>query len=354
MIPYCSICWEDNQVRLLDQRLLPQEEVYLEITDYHDIIEAIRTLAIRGAPAIGVAAAMGAVLGALSLPDNDPDEFLARFQAICREIAQARPTAVNLFWALNRMEEAAAFLAGKPVAVFKHHLLAEAKRILKEDEAVNLRLAHAGQEVIADGDRVLTHCNTGALATGGGWGTALGVMRAAWEAGRRFSVWVDETRPLLQGARLTTWELGKIGIPYTLIPDGAAAALMAKGLVNLAIVGADRIAGNGDTANKIGTYGVAVLARHHDVPFYVAAPLSTFDFSLSDGSQIPVEERAGDEVTCFRGQPLAPEGAEALNLAFDVTPNDLISGIITERGIARPPFVSSLKHLRHQESVHHA
>jgi methylthioribose-1-phosphate isomerase len=193
--------------------------------------------------------------------------------------------------------------------------------------------------------RVLTHCNTGALATGA-YGTALGVLRAAWEAGKRFSVWVDETRPLLQGARLTTWELGKIGIPYTLIPDGAAAALMQKGLVDLAIVGADRIAGNGDTANKIGTYGVAVLAHFHGIPFYVAAPLSTFDFSLTDGNQIPVEERAGEEVTHVWGHRLAPRDAKALNLAFDVTPNDLIAGIITEKGVAKPPYASSLKALR--------
>ena len=354
MQPYCSICWEDDRVRLLDQRRLPQEEFYWEITDYRDIITAIRTLAIRGAPAIGVAAAMGAALGALSLATENPGEFQAQFLDICREIAGARPTAVNLFWAIARMEEAAKAHAGEPVAAQKQHLVAAAKRILKEDEEVNHRLAWAGHEVIHEGDKVLTHCNTGALATGGGWGTALGVMRAAWEAGTRFSVWVDETRPLLQGARLTTWELGKCGIPYTLIPDGAAAALMAQGKVNLIIVGADRIAGNGDTANKIGTYSLAVLARYHDVPFYVAAPLSTFDFTLTCGSQIPVEERAADEVTAFRGQPTAPAGAEALNLAFDVTPNDLISGIITERGIARPPFVSSLKHLRYQESSHHA
>jgi methylthioribose-1-phosphate isomerase len=217
--------------------------------------------------------------------------------------------------------------------------------MLKEDEAINRRMAQAGQVLIHSGDQVLTHCNTGALATGA-YGTALGVMRAAWEDGKRFSVWVDETRPLLQGARLTTWELGKIGIPYTLIPDGAAAAVMQKGLVNLVIVGADRIAGNGDTANKIGTYSVAVLAHYHEVPFYVAAPLSTFDFAITDGSHIPVEERSPEEVTQIWGQTVAPAGAPALNLAFDVTPHDLISGIITERGIARPPYTSSLKLLR--------
>ena len=342
MIPYCSICWDDNKVRLLDQRLLPREELYIETIDYRDIIEAIRTLAIRGAPAIGVAAAMGAAQGALALKTEDPKEFQIQFTYICREIAAARPTAVNLFWALDRMQVVAQEHATAPLTVLKARLVAEAQTMLKEDDTTNRRMAQHGQVVIHDGHRVLTHCNTGALATGA-YGTALGVMRAAWEAGKRFSVWVDETRPLLQGARLTTWELGKLGIPYTLIPDGAAATLMHQGRVDLAIVGADRIAGNGDTANKIGTYSVAVLARHHGVPFYVAAPLSTFDFSLADGGQIPVEERAPEEVTNLYGQEVAPSEAAALNLAFDVTPNELISGIITEAGIARPPYSSSLK-----------
>jgi methylthioribose-1-phosphate isomerase len=342
MIPYCSICWDDNKVRLLDQRLLPQEEVYTETIDYRDVIEAIRTLAIRGAPAIGVAAAMGAALGALALKTEDPGEFQIQFTYICREIAAARPTAVNLFWALDRMQAVAQEHATAPLADLKARLVAEAQTMLKEDETTNRHLAQHGQVVIHDGHRVLTHCNTGALATGA-YGTALGVMRAAWEAGKRFSVWVDETRPLLQGARLTTWELGKLGIPYTLIPDGAAATLMHQGRVDLVILGADRIAGNGDTANKIGTYSVAVLARHHGVPFYVAAPLSTFDFSLTDGRQIPVEERAPEEVTRLYGQSVAPPEAAALNLAFDVTPSELISGIITEAGIARPPYSSSLK-----------
>jgi methylthioribose-1-phosphate isomerase len=342
MIPYCSICWEDNKVRVLDQRLLPQQEHYIETTDYHDVIEAIRTLAIRGAPAIGVAAAMGAALGALGLKTEDPREFQSRFLEICREIALARPTAVNLFWALDRVQMVAQEHAALPVAEVKARLVAEAQIMLKQDDTTNRHLAQHGQVVIPEGSRVLTHCNTGALATGA-YGTALGVMRAAWEAGKRFSVWVDETRPLLQGARLTTWELGKLGIPYTLIPDGAAATLMHQGRVDLVILGADRIAGNGDTANKIGTYSVAVLARHHGLPFYVAAPLSTFDFSIPDGAHIPVEERAPEEVTSLRGHEVAPPGAPALNLAFDVTPNELISGIITEAGIVRPPYASSLK-----------
>jgi methylthioribose-1-phosphate isomerase len=346
MIPYCSICWDVDKVKLLDQRLLPGEELYLEIRDYREIIEAIKTLAIRGAPAIGVAAAMGAALGALSLKTEDAAQFQTRFLEICREIAGARPTAMNLFWALDRMQLVAQAHAPEPVAAIKAKLVQEAQTILKEDEIANRHMAQAGQVLVQSGKRVLTHCNAGALATGA-YGTALGVLRGAWEAGKRFSVWVDETRPLLQGARLTTWELGKLGIPYTLIPDGAAAAVMAKGWVDLVIVGADRIAANGDVANKIGTYGVAVLARHHGIPFYVAAPLSTFDFSIPDGTHIPVEERDPEEITNIRGLAVvAPHGAAALNLAFDVTPNELISGIITEKGIAQPPYASSLKALR--------
>jgi len=345
MIPYCSICWQDDRVRLLDQRRLPREEVYLELRDYREVIEAIRTLAIRGAPAIGVAAAMAAALGALAVDTDDPGEFIRRFGAICRDIAGARPTAVNLFWALRRVQQVVQEHAQEPVAALKKRLVAEAQAILREDEGICRRLAREGQVLIRSGQQVLTHCNTGALATGA-YGTALGVLRAAWEAGKHFSVWVDETRPLLQGARLTAWELGKIGIPYTLIPDGAAGSLMQQRKVDLVILGADRIAANGDTANKIGTYGLAVLARYHDIPFYVAAPLSTVDFAIPDGSHIPVEERAGEEVTHVLGLAVAPLGAPALNLAFDVTPHDLISGIITEKGVLVPPFSSSLKPFR--------
>ena len=348
MIPYCSICWDIDKIKLLDQRRLPREEVYLEIRDYHQVIEAIRTLAIRGAPAIGVAAAMGAALGALEIQTGDGAEFLGRFQEICREIAASRPTAVNLFWALERMQRLAQDHAQEPVPALKDYLVIEAQAMLKEDETTNRHLGRWGEILIDEGMRVLTHCNTGALATGA-YGTALGVLRSAWESGKRFSVWVDETRPLLQGARLTTWELGKLEIPYTLIPDGAAATLMHQGRVDLVILGADRIAGNGDTANKIGTYSLAVLAYHHGIPFYVAAPLSTFDFTIADGSHIPLEERSGEEVTHLRGEPLAPAGAPALNLAFDVTPSDLISGIITEKGVLKPPYTSSFKPFRPQE-----
>ena len=256
---------------------------------------------------------------------------------------------MNLFWALDRVQRLVQDHADEPVPALKDYLAIEAQAMLKEDETINRHMGQAGQVVITEGMRVLTHCNTGALATGA-YGTALGVLRAAWEAGKRFTVWVDETRPLLQGARLTTWELGKLGIPYTLIPDGAAATLMHQRRVDLVILGADRIAANGDTANKIGTYSVAVLAYHHGIPFYVAAPLSTVDFAIPDGTHIPVEERAGEEVTHLRGEPVAPPDAPALNLAFDVTPSDMISGIITEKGVLKPPYTSSLKPFRpHQE-----
>ena len=349
MIPYCSICWDIDKIKLLDQRKLPREEVYLDIRDYREVIEAIKTLAIRGAPAIGVAAAMGAALGALEIHTDDGIEFQKRFLEICREIAAARPTAVNLFWALDRVQRLVQDHASEPVPALKDYLVIEAQAMLKEDETTNRHMGQAGQVVITEGMRVLTHCNTGALATGA-YGTALGVLRAAWEGGKRFTVWVDETRPLLQGARLTTWELGKLGIPYTLIPDGAAATLMHQGRVDLVILGADRIAANGDTANKIGTYSVAVLAYHHGIPFYVAAPMSTVDYAIPDGTHIPVEERAGEEVTHLWGEPVAPAGAPALNLAFDVTPCDMISGIITEKGVLQPPYTSSLKPFRpHQE-----
>ena len=345
MQTYFTIRWDDGRVVLLDQRALPARENYLVLTDYREVGEAIRTLAVRGAPAIGVAGAMAAALGALELKTTDQQEFKARFVSICRELAQVRPTAVNLSWALKIMEQVVQDHPAEPVAALKERLVAAAQRLLEEDRAANRRLGEIGREVIRDGDQVLTHCNTGPLATAG-FGTALGVMAAAWDAGKRFSVWVDETRPLLQGARLTTWELKKLGIPFTLIPDSAAATLMRQGRVSLAIVGADRIAANGDTANKIGTYGVAVLAHYHSIPFYVAAPLSTCDFSLPDGSHIPVEERDPEEVTHLLTIQVAPEGAPALNLAFDVTPNELISGIITEKGLARPPFLDSLNALR--------
>ncbi|HAY22393.1 MAG TPA: S-methyl-5-thioribose-1-phosphate isomerase [Desulfobacterales bacterium] len=330
---------------MLDQRRLPTQEIYLTCTDYHEVVEAIRTLAIRGAPAIGVAAAMAAALGSRQIQTADVAQFRQHFLDICRVIAAARPTAVNLMWGVTRMENLVAAQADASVSQLQASLVAEAHQVLAEDIAINRKLSEHGQVVIHQGDTVLTHCNAGGLATGG-YGTAVGVIRAAWEAGEKIQVLADETRPILQGARLTAWELLKLGIPHTLITDNAAAALMANGKVNVIVVGADRIAANGDAANKIGTYGVAVVAQYHRIPFYVAAPRSTFDFTLSDGSQIPIEERDPEEVTHIRGRRIAPEGCRALNLAFDVTPHGLISGIITEKSVCRPPLPQSVSALR--------
>ena len=342
---YDTIRWENDKVVLLDQRRLPEKELYLTCDDYRQVVEAIQTLAIRGAPAIGVAAAMAAALGVLKSPTRQVQEFQRHFRDICQVIAGARPTAVNLTWALKRMQALVAAHLDRGIDELKQLLVAEAQNILSEDIAINRQLAMAGQELIQEGDTVLTHCNAGGLATGG-YGTALGVIRAAWEKGKKIQVIADETRPLLQGARLTTWELMKLGIPHTLITDNSAACLMAQAKIQLVVVGADRIAANGDVANKIGTYGVAVLAQYHKIPFYVAAPLSTFDFSLTEGGQIPIEERDSREVTQIQGHPIAPDGCHALNMAFDITPHGLIAGIITERGIILPPLPENLPALR--------
>lgn len=338
---YDTIRWENDRVVLLDQRRLPTAEVYLVCEDYQQVIDAIRTLAIRGAPAIGVAGAMAVALGALRLETATTAEFLQQLQAIAAEVSAARPTAVNLSWAVRRLEGLATAQSSLPLPELKAQLVAAAQAILAEDIASNREMGRRGQELLAPGSRILTHCNAGGLATGG-YGTALGVIRAAWEAGKKIQVWVDETRPVLQGARLTAWELGKLGIPHTLICDNAAASLMARGLIDAVIVGADRIAANGDVANKIGTYSVAVAANYHGVPFYVAAPVSTFDFSLSDGRQIPIEERSPQEVShCGQG-PIAPATTPAYNPAFDVTPHQLITAIITEKGILRAPLPAAV------------
>jgi len=339
---YDTIRWEDNRVVMLDQRRLPTQEIYLTCTDYHEVVEAIRTLAIRGAPAIGVAAAMAAALGSRQIQTADVAQFRQHFLDICRVIAAARPTAVNLMWGVTRMENLVAAQADASVSQLQASLVAEAHQVLAEDIAINRKLSEHGQVVIHQGDTVLTHCNAGGLATGG-YGTAVGVIRAAWEAGKKIQVLADETRPILQGARLTAWELLKLGIPHTLITDNSAASLMAQGKVQVIVVGADRIAGNGDVANKIGTYGVAVLAQYHNIPFYVAAPMSTFDFTLASGAQIPIEMRDSREVTHINGLPIAPEGTPALNQAFDVTPHRLITGLITEVGIFRPPLEAALQ-----------
>ncbi len=335
---FSPIRWRDGALELLDQTRLPRAEEWLRCTRPEEVADAIHRLAVRGAPAIGVAAAYGLVLGLLAAPPNEaPAETLER---TARLLAQTRPTAVNLRWALDRGREVAAMQterAPRDRPALAAALLDWAERVHREDIAANLRIGGHGRALFAPGDRVLTHCNTGSLATAG-YGTALGVLRAAHDAGRLGMVWVDETRPLLQGARLTAWELERLRIPYRLIPDAAAAALMARGEVEAVIVGADRIAANGDTANKIGTYALAVLARHHGVPFYFAAPLSTIDAATASGAEIPIEERSEDEVRSVFGTPVAPPSAPARNLAFDVTPAELIAAIVTDAGVLRPPY----------------
>ena len=346
-----TLYWQDNTVFLIDQKALPLVERYVACTSYREVIAAIKDLTVRGAPAIGVAAAMGIALGALHFPDASLEDFRWAFDEICAQFAASRPTARNLFWAIERMRRCfdkmvSHLPAGQDTAgalrSIRKALIEEAIRIGEEDIAINRRLGQNGRGLIADGARILTHCNAGALATAG-YGTALGVIRAAREEGKIIHVYVDETRPVLQGARLTAWELMREDIPCTLITDSMAGSLMKKGEVDLVIVGADRIAANGDAANKIGTYSLAVLAQAHGIPFYVAAPLSTIDPALPDGGAIPIEERNSDEVTRCGGVRTAPEGVAVWNPAFDVTPNALITAIVTEAGVIRPPFEAAIK-----------
>lgn len=336
-----TVAYDHGIVRLIDQRRLPTEEVVIECHDFHAVAEAIKTLAVRGAPAIGVTAALGLALGARSLDAVDFAQFWPRFEEVCAVMAATRPTAVNLFWAIDRMKACAQAHRQLPLADIRERLEQEALRILHEDIANNRRMGQYGQTLIPDQARILTHCNAGALATAG-YGTALGVIRAAVEQGKRVAVIADETRPILQGARLTAWELQQDGIPVTVIADNMAASLMRQGQIDLVIVGADRIAANGDVANKIGTYGVAVLAQAHGIPFYVAAPLSTIDASLPSGDHIPIEERRPDEVTHIGGHQIAPTGVAVLNPAFDVTPHAYVHAIITEVGVLRPPLQQSI------------
>jgi len=339
-----SIEWRDNKVYMIDQRLLPLEEVYREYTDFLDVAEAIREMVIRGAPAIGVAGAMGVALGALNIETEGRDEFLREFERVCGCMAHTRPTAVNLFWAIERMKRVVAENQNLPIPTLKERLVEEAKKICEEDIEINRQIGKNGSRFIKDGDTILTHCNAGALATAG-YGTALGVIRRAVEEGKRVKVFADETRPFLQGSRLTAWELMKDAIDVTIITDNMAGYLMKKGLIDLVIVGADRIASNGDTANKIGTYSVAVLAKVHRIPFYVVAPTSTVDMNIRDGSKIPIEERDTAEVTHIKGIPVAPEGVKVKNPAFDVTPSLMVTAIITEKGVAKRPYRASLKRL---------
>ncbi len=339
------VFWKNNSVVLIDQNALPLISRQVICTNYRQVITAIKDLTVRGAPAIGVAAAMGAALGAQALTCLPPEKLLQKFNAICDEIAAARPTARNLFWALERMKLSLiqAIADGKKNLPFE--LAAEAKNICMEDIQINKKMGQNGSVLLADGDHVLTHCNAGALATAG-YGTALGVIRAAWEQGKKLHVYVDETRPVLQGARLTAWELMKEKIPATLITDNMAGSLMQQGKIDKIIVGADRIALNGDTANKIGTYPLAVLAAAHRIPFYVAAPLSTFDFSVKTGAGIPIEERQPAEVTRFRGVQVAPKGMPVYNPAFDVTPAKFITAIITERGLLGKPYGKAIARMK--------
>lgn len=366
-----TVSWKNNAVVLIDQNALPLTLRYVACHSYQEVISAIKDLTVRGAPAIGVTAALAAALGAAALPVLPPYKFRREFYKICAEIAQARPTARNLFWALERMKkclddviasecnerslvptEARELLrmpqiAASPkglLAMTKKKLIAEAKRICAEDIAINRRMGENGSALIADGDNILTHCNAGALATAG-YGTALGVLRSARDQGKTLHVYVDETRPVLQGARLTAWELKKEKIPATLITDSMAGFLMQQGRIDKIIVGADRIAANGDAANKIGTYALAVLAAAHKIPFYIAAPLSTIDVSLKTGEAIPIEERPAGEVTNFRNVQTAPNGVQVYNPAFDITPARYISAIITEKGILKKPYRQSIRTL---------
>ena len=350
MLP--TIAREDDVVVMIDQRKLPAQEIYVRCKTAAEVARAIRTMVIRGAPAIGVAAAMGIALGMRKSKATGTQKFAADFYNVCELMAGTRPTAVNLFWAIDRMKRsfAAAAAAGESVDEIKDRLDREAQLIHDEDVASCKAMGAFGAAVVPDDARILTHCNAGALATAG-YGTALGVIRGAVAAGKAVSVFADETRPFLQGARLTAWELVRDGIQTTVITDNMSGALMRQRKVNFVVVGADRIAANGDTANKIGTYSVAVLAREHKIPFYVAAPLSTIDLKTPDGDGIPIEERSAREVTHVGGAQLAPEGALVWNPAFDVTPHHLIAGIITERGIFRAPYIESLAGAFEREAV---
>jgi methylthioribose-1-phosphate isomerase len=336
-----TIQWTGAGVVMIDQTRLPLEEVYVTCRTYREVAAAIRDMVIRGAPAIGVAAAMGVALGAR---EADGAHLDAHMETVCQTLAATRPTAVNLFWAIDRMKRLYASLRGRPVEEIRQALVAEALRVREEDIAVCRAIGRNGAPLVPDRTTVLTHCNAGALATAG-YGTALGVIRAAVESGKTIDVFSDETRPLLQGSRLTAWELQRDGIPCTQITDSMAGHFLKSGRIGCVVVGADRIAANGDVANKIGTYSVAVLAKENGVPFYVAAPISTLDLTLASGDGIPIEQRAACEVTHAFGRQVAPEGIAVQNPAFDVTPARYVSAIITERGVARAPYEESLRKL---------
>ena len=350
MLP--TIEWQDDAVVMVDQRKLPAQEVYVQCRTAKEVARAIKNMVIRGAPAIGVAAALGLALGVQRSKVTGTSQLAAEFYKLCELMAATRPTAVNLFWAIERMKRtfAEAARSGRSPSEIRDAMVSEARRIHDEDVTNCKALGAHGSTVVPDQGHVLTHCNAGALATGG-YGTALGVIRAAVESGKQVTVFADETRPFFQGARLTAWELLRDGIETTVITDSMAGPLMRDGKVDVVVVGADRIAANGDVVNKIGTYTVAVLASEHGVPFYVAAPVSTIDLSTPDGSGIPIEERNEREVSHVGAKRMAPEGARIWNPAFDVTPHTLVTGIITERGICRPPFTESLKAVCEQTEI---
>ncbi|HLO06516.1 MAG TPA: S-methyl-5-thioribose-1-phosphate isomerase [Terriglobales bacterium] len=342
--------WTDSGVRFIDQTKLPTEETYVTCKTYTQVADVIRNMVVRGAPAIGVAAAMGIALGVKNSKAENGGDLKHDFDQICDVIGKTRPTAVNLFWAIKRMRDKFEMLRVRPLPQIKQALVEEAQRMHAEDIAANQAMGRHGATLMPSSGGVLTHCNAGALATCG-YGTALGVIRAAVEQGKTIHVYADETRPFLQGSRLTAWELMKDGIPTTVISDNMAGAMMNQGKINAIVVGADRIAANGDVANKIGTYSVAVLAREHGIPFYVAAPLSTVDFETPDGSGIPIEQRDGKEVTHIAGRQMVPDGVEVENPAFDVTPAKYVTAIVTEKGIARAPYEESLRRLAPERSA---
>ena len=343
-----TIEYIDGVVRMIDQTRLPAEKEFVDCRTIEEVGHAIKTMVIRGAPAIGVAAAMGVSLGADSIEASTFESFYQALEEKCDRLGQSRPTAVNLAWAIKRMKDVAQSNKSLSVAKLKSRLKEEALTILTEDIATNEAMGQHGQTLVTDGNVILTHCNAGALATAG-FGTALGVVRASVNAGKNIRVLANETRPFLQGARLTTWELKEDGIPVKMITDNMCGFFMNKQEIDLVVVGADRIAANGDVANKIGTYMVAVLAKENNIPFYVAAPVSTLDLSLASGKEIPIEERSSEEVMTINKKRIAPEGVEAAHPAFDITPNHLVTAIITENGIARAPFTESLKTLANQK-----
>ena len=344
--------WTEHGVRFLDQTKLPTEETYVTCKTHQQVADVIRTMVVRGAPAIGVAAGMGIALGVSNSKAESTGDLKRDFDQICDIIGKTRPTAVNLFWAIRRMQEKFERVRVRPLSLIKQALIEEAQRMHAEDIAANQAMGRHGATLMPASGGVLTHCNAGALATAG-YGTALGVIRAAVEQGKKIHVYADETRPFLQGSRLTAWELMKDGIPTTVISDNMAGAMMHQGKIKAIVVGADRIAANGDVANKIGTYTVAILAREHAIPFYVAAPISTVDLACADGSQIPIEQRNPKEVTHIAGKQMVPDGVSVENPAFDVTPAKYVAAIITEKGIARPPFDNSLRKLATEEAEVH-